>query len=78
MKKSLVNYLITIITVIAIVEGIQLGFYFMSLPDTLFFYIGLTIVAVIGFLVGRYMIKELTKIFTSDEKKSEENDGIKK
>lgn len=78
MKKSLVNYLITIIAVIAIVEGIQLGFYFMSLPDTLFFYIGLTIVAVIGFLVGRYMIKELTKIFTSDEKKSEENDGIKK
>ena len=78
MKNSLVNYLITIIAVIAIVEGFQLGFHFMSLPDTIFFYIGLTIVAVIGFLIGWFTIKELNKIFTSDEKKSEENDRIKK
>lgn len=74
MKKSLVNYLITIIAVIAIVEGIQLGFYLMTLSSTILFYLGLIIVGGIAFIVGWYMIKELNKIFTEDEK----NDKIKK
>jgi len=68
MKNKLVNFLIAIIISIMVIEGIQLGFYFMTLSDTVFFYLGLTIVAVIAFLVGWFIIKELNKIFTEDEK----------
>ena len=68
MKNKLVNFLIAIIVSIMVIEGIQLGFYFMTLSDTVFFYLGLTIVAVIAFLVGWFIIKELNKIFTEDEK----------
>jgi Kef-type K+ transport system membrane component KefB len=78
MKNSLVNLLFAIIVSIGIVEGIQLGFHFMTLPDTIFFYLGLTIVVTIAFLVGWFIIKELNKMFTSDEENSEENDETKK
>jgi membrane protein YdbS with pleckstrin-like domain len=77
MKNKLVNFLITIIVSIMVIEGIQLGFYFMTLSDTVFFYLGLTIVAVIAFIVGWFIIKELNKMFLEDEKKSEETDGNK-
>ena len=72
MKNKLVNFLITIIVSIMVIEGIQLGFYFMTLSDTVFFYLGLTIVAVIAFLVGWFIIKELNKIFTEEEKIGED------
>ena len=72
MKNKLINYLIAIITSIMVIEGIQLGFYFMTLSDTVFFYLGLTIVAVIAFLVGWFIIKELNKIFTEEEKIGED------
>ena len=72
MKNKLVNFLIAIITSIMVIEGIQLGFYFMTLSDTVFFYLGLTIVAVIAFIVGWFIIKELNKIFTEEEKIGED------
>ena len=72
MKNKLVNFLIAIIVSIMVIEGIQLGFYFMTLSDTVFFYLGLTIVAVIAFLVGWFIIKELNKIFTEEEKIGED------
>ena len=72
MKNKLVNFLITIIVSIMVIEGIQLGFYFMTLSDTVFFYLGLTIVAVIAFIVGWFIIKELNKIFTEEEKIGED------
>jgi len=77
MKNKLVNFIIAIIASIMVIEGIQLGFYFMTLSDTVFFYLGLTIVAVIAFIVGWFIIKELNKMFLEDEKKSEETDGNK-
>ena len=72
MKNKLVNFLIAIIVSIMVIEGIQLGFYFMTLSDTVFFYLGLTIVAVIAFIVGWFIIKELNKIFTEEEKIGED------
>ena len=78
MKNSLINLLFAIIVSIGIIEGIQLGFHFMTLSDTIFFYLGLTIVVSIAFMVGWFIIKELNKMFTSDEEKSEENDETKK
>ena len=72
MKNKLVNFLIAIIVSIMVIEGIQLGFYFMTLSDTPFFYFGLTIVAVIAFLVGWFIIKELNKIFTEEKKIGED------
>lgn len=72
MKNKLVNFIIAIIVSIMVIEGIQLGFYFMTLSDTVFFYLGLTIVAVIAFLVGWFIIKELNKIFTEEEKIGED------
>jgi phage shock protein PspC (stress-responsive transcriptional regulator) len=53
--------------------GIQFGFHLMKLPDTLFFYVGLTIVMVIAFIIGWFVIKELNKIFSDDKEKSEKN-----
>jgi len=72
MKNKLVNFIIAIIASIMVIEGIQLGFYFMTLSDTVFFYLGLTIVAVIAFIVGWFIIKELNKIFTEEEKIGED------
>jgi phage shock protein PspC (stress-responsive transcriptional regulator) len=57
--------------------GIQFGFHLMKLPDTLFFYVGLTIVMVIAFIIGWFVIKELNKIFSDDKEKSEKNEGNK-
>lgn len=78
MKNTLVTYIITIFIVILLVELTNIGFFLMNQPDSYLFYLGLLLIGIECFIVGWYMIKELTKIFTSDEKKSEENDGIKK
>ena len=67
MKNKLVNFIIAIIASIMVIEGIQLGFYFMTLSDTLFFYLGITIVAVILFLVGWFIAKKLNKFFPKND-----------
>lgn len=72
MKNKFVNYLTTILLVIMAIEVIQLGFHFMTLSDTIFFYLGLTIIAIIAFLFGWFSIKELNKIFTEEEKIGED------
>jgi hypothetical protein len=43
----------------------------MTLSDTLFFYLGSTIVAVILFLVGWFIVKELNKLFSKKDKTDE-------
>jgi uncharacterized membrane protein len=77
MKNKLVNYLITIVAVIISVELLQFGFHLMNQPDSLLFYTGLTLIGLEGFFIGWFIAKELMKVFTKDEKKSEENDGNK-
>jgi hypothetical protein len=67
MKNSLVNYILAIFCVIFIIEGIQWGFYLMTLSDTLFFYSGVTIVGVILFLVGWFIAKKLNKFFSKND-----------
>jgi large-conductance mechanosensitive channel len=71
MKNSLVNYILAFFCTILIIEGIQWGFYLMTLSDTLFFYLGSTIVAVILFLVGWFIVKELNKLFSKKDKTEE-------
>ena len=77
MKNKLVNYLITIVAVIISVELLQFGFHLMNQSDSILFYIGLTLIGLEAFLIGWFIIRELKKIFTENEKKSEENDGNK-
>ena len=68
MKNSLVNLLLAIVTSIIIVEGIQWGFYLMTMADTLLFYLGFAIVALIMFFVGWYIAKKLNEFYLSDDK----------
>jgi hypothetical protein len=77
MKNKIVNYLITIVTVIISVELLQFGFHLMNQSDSILFYIGLTLIGLEGFFIGWFIAKEFSKIFTENEKKSEENDGNK-
>ena len=77
MKNKLVNYLITIVAVIISVELLQFGFHLMNQSDSLLFYIGLTLIGLEAFFIGWFIAKELSKVFTKNEKKSEENDGNK-
>jgi hypothetical protein len=77
MKNKLVNYLITIVAVIISVELLQFGFHLMNQSDSLLFYIGLTLIGLEAFFIGWFIAKELSKVFTENEKKSEENDGNK-
>lgn len=68
MKNKLINYLITIVVAIMAVELLQFGFHLMNQSDSILFYIGLTLIGSEGFLIGWFIIKELNKIFTKDEK----------
>ena len=71
MKNPLVTLLLAIATSIIIVEGIQFGFYLMTMADTLFFYLGFSIVVLIMFFVGWYIGKKLNHLYLShieDEK----------
>jgi hypothetical protein len=77
MKNKLVNYLITIVVAIIAVELLQFGFHLMNQSDSILFYIGLTLIGLEGVFIGWFIAKELSKVFTKDEKKSEENDGNK-
>jgi drug/metabolite transporter (DMT)-like permease len=77
MKNKLINYLITIVVAIIAVELLQFGFHLMNQPDSLLFYIGLTLIGLVPFFIGWFIANELMKVFTKDEKKSEENDGNK-
>ena len=75
MKNSLVALLLAIATSIIIVEGIQFGFYLMTMSDTLFFYLGFSIVILIMFFVGWYIGKKLKDLYIShieDEKNEEQ------
>jgi hypothetical protein len=49
----------------------------MNQSDSILFYIGLTLIGLEGVFIGWFIGKELIKVFTKDEKKSEENDGNK-
>lgn len=77
MKNPIVNFLFVITFSIAIIMGIQFGFRLITLSNTIFFYVGLTMVVVIAFMIGWFVIKELNKIFSDDEEKSEKNEGNK-
>jgi drug/metabolite transporter (DMT)-like permease len=77
MKNKLVNYLITIVVAIIAVELLQFGFHLMNQSDSILFYIGLTLIGLVPFFIGWFIANELMKVFTKDEKKSEENDGNK-
>lgn len=68
MKNSLVNYIIAIAVAILAVELFNIGTYLMNQPDSILFYIGLTLIGSEVFLIGWFIIKELNKIFTKDEK----------
>jgi hypothetical protein len=68
MKNKLINYLITIVVAIIAVELLQFGFHLMNQSDSILFYIGLTLIGSVGFLIGWFIAKELNKIFTKDEK----------
>jgi hypothetical protein len=68
MKNKLVNYLIIIVVAIIAVELLQFGFHLMNQSDSILFYIGLTLIGSVGFLIGWFISKELNKIFTKDEK----------
>ena len=77
MKNKLINYLTTIVVAIMAVELLQFGFHLMNQSDSILFYIGLTLIGLEGVFIGWFIAKELSKVFTKDEKKSEENDGNK-
>jgi hypothetical protein len=68
MKNKLINYLITIVVAIMAVELLQFGFHLMNQSDSILFYIGLTLIGSEVFLIGWFIVKELNKIFTKDEK----------
>lgn len=77
MKSTLSNYIIAIFLTIIAVESVRLGFYLMNQSDSLMFYIGLMLIGLVMFLSGWYLMKNLVKIFSKDDEKSEENDGNK-
>ena len=75
MKNSLVTLLLAIAISIIIVEGIQFGFYLMTMADTLFFYLGFSIVVLIMFFVGWYIGKKIKDLYIShieDEENEEQ------
>ena len=78
MKNTLLNYFITIIVVIAIVELTNFAFTLMNQPDTYVFYLGLLIILSEGFAGGWLVMRTLKNIFSPKEDNSEKNKPNKK
>jgi hypothetical protein len=74
MKNTLLNYFITIIVVIAIVELTNFAFTLMTQPDTYVFYLGLLIILSEGFAGGWLVMRTLKNIFSPKEDNSEKKD----
>lgn len=75
MKNTLLQYIITIIVVIAVVELTNFAFNLMNQPDTYVFYLGLLIILSEGFAGGWFVIRTLKNIFSSKTDESEEKDS---
>lgn len=61
--KIISTYLITLITFFVSFELYSLGFKLMNQSDSLLFYAGLTLIMLLSFAIGWFVIKELNKIF---------------
>jgi hypothetical protein len=74
MKNTLIQYIITIIVIIAVVELTNFAFNLMNQPDTYVFYLGLLIILSEGFAGGWLIIRTLKNIFSPKEDNSEKKD----
>jgi ABC-type nickel/cobalt efflux system permease component RcnA len=74
MKNTLIQYIVTIIVVIAIVELTNFAFTLMNQPDTYVFYLGLLIILSEGFAGGWLVMRTLKNIFSPKEDNSEKKD----
>jgi hypothetical protein len=72
MKNKLVNLLIALVIGILAIEMLHLAFHLMNQPDSLLFYLGLSIIALEFFFIGWFSIKLLNKKFLT-EKNDEES-----
>jgi ABC-type nickel/cobalt efflux system permease component RcnA len=74
MKNTLIQYIVTIIVVIAVVELTNFAFNLMNQPDTYVFYLGLLIILSEGFAGGWLVMRTLKNIFSPKEDNSEKKD----
>jgi hypothetical protein len=74
MKNTLIQYIVTIIVVIAVVELTNFAFNLMNQPDTYVFYLGLLIILSEGFVGGWLVMRTLKNIFSPKEDNSEKKD----
>jgi hypothetical protein len=74
MKNTLIQYIITIIVIITVVELTNFAFNLMNQPDTYVFYLGLLIILSEGFAGGWLIIRTLKNIFSPKEDNSEKKD----
>ena len=74
MKNTLIQYIITIIVIIAVVELTNFAFNLMNQPDTYVFYLGLLIILSEGFAGGWLVMRTLKNIFSPKEDNSEKKD----
>ena len=70
--KIIATYLLTLVLFFGAFELYSLGFKLMNQSDSLLFYAGLTLIMLLSFAVGWFVIKELSKMF--DNSKSEKKD----
>ena len=71
--KIIATYLLTLVIFFGAFELYSLGFKLMNQSDSLLFYTGLTLIMLLSFAVGWFVIKELSKMF--DNCKSEKKDN---
>jgi ABC-type nickel/cobalt efflux system permease component RcnA len=74
MKNTLIQYIVTIIVVIAVVELTNFAFNLMNQPNTYVFYLGLLIILSEGFAGGWLVMRTLKNIFSPKEDNSEKKD----
>ena len=74
MKNTLIQYIVTIIVVIAVVELTNFAFNLMNQPDTYVFYLGLLIILSESFAGGWLVMRTLKNIFSPKEDDSEKKD----
>lgn len=61
--KIIATYLLTLVLFFGAFELYSLGFKLMNQSDSLLFYAGLTLIMLLSFAVGWFVIKELSKMF---------------
>ena len=61
--KIIATYLLTLVLFFGAFELYSLGFKLMNQSDSLLFYSGLTLIMLLSFAVGWFVIKELSKMF---------------